>query len=142
MKNRYVGRTFILPHQDQRDTGVRVKLNPLRSEVNGKRIILVDDSIVRGTTLKRIVNSLRQAGAAEVHVRIACPPILNPCLYGIDMQTSQEFIATDRSIKEICDLIGADTLVYQTIDGLVSALGVKKEDLCLACLTGEYPFEH
>ena len=139
MKNRYVGRTFILPHQDQRDTGVRMKLNPLKSEIESKRIVLVDDSIVRGTTLKRIVTSLRQAGASEVHVRIACPPILNPCLYGIDMKTSREFIANNRSPKQISELIGADTLQYQSIEGLMNALNMKKNELCMACLDGDYP---
>ncbi len=139
MKNRYVGRTFIMPDQRQRDVGVRVKLNPIKSEVNGKRIILVDDSIVRGTTLKRIVAALRQAGAKEVHVRIASPPIKNPCLYGIDMQTSREFIASDRSVKGICKAIGADTLGYQSLGGLAKAISHPLESLCMACLTGEYP---
>jgi amidophosphoribosyltransferase len=141
MKNRYVGRTFIMPDQKQRDLGVRVKLNPIKSEVIGKRIILVDDSIVRGTTLRRIVSVLRAAGAKEVHVRIASPPIKDPCLYGIDMQTSKEFIASDRSVKEICKAIGADTLAYQSLDGLVKSIGHEDGRLCMACLTGEYPLE-
>jgi amidophosphoribosyltransferase len=139
MKNRYVGRTFIMPDQKQRDLGVRVKLNPIRSEVAGKRIVLVDDSIVRGTTLKRIVSILRSAGAKEVHVRIASPPIKNPCLYGIDMQTSKEFIASDRGVEEIRKAIGADTLAYQTIDGLVKAISLERKSMCLACLNGDYP---
>jgi len=139
IKNRYVGRTFILPDQSQRDLGVRVKLNPIRSEIAGKRLILVDDSIVRGTTLKRIVSSLRAAGAKEVHVRIASPPIKNPCSYGIDMQTSKEFIASERTVQQICKVIGADTLAYQSIEGLVDAIGLGHGKLCMACLNGEYP---
>jgi amidophosphoribosyltransferase len=141
MKNRYVGRTFIMPAQSQRDIGVRVKLNPIRSEIKGKRIILVDDSIVRGTTLRRIIYSLKEAGAREVHVRIACPPILHPCLYGVDMQTNTEFIANGRCADEIAEIIGADSLRYQSIEGLLDALGLEKGQLCLACITGEYPLE-
>ncbi|MBD3388477.1 MAG: amidophosphoribosyltransferase [Candidatus Altiarchaeales archaeon] len=142
MKNRYVGRTFILPDQKQRELGVRVKMNPIRSEVEGKRIVLLDDSIVRGTTLKKIIESLRKSGAKEVHVRIASPPIRNPCLYGIDMQTSGEFIASEKSVEEIGKTIGADTLAYLSVDGLVEAIGHSRGDLCLACLTGEYPLEN
>jgi amidophosphoribosyltransferase len=141
IKNRYVGRTFIMPDQSQRDLGVRVKLNPIRSEVAGKRIVLVDDSIVRGTTLKRIVSVLRSAGAKEVHVRIASPPINHPCLYGIDMQTSKEFIAAERTVEDIRKVIGAETLAYQSVEGLVKAISHGKGRLCLACLTGEYPLE-
>jgi amidophosphoribosyltransferase len=141
MKNRYVGRTFIMPDQKQRDLGVRVKLNPIKSEVAGKRIILVDDSIVRGTTLKRIVTILMEAGAKEVHVRIASPPINNPCLYGIDMQTSKEFIASDRSVDQIRKVVGATTLAYQSLEGLVKAISHPKNHLCMACLTGEYPLK-
>ncbi len=139
IKNRYVGRTFILPNQKDRDLGVRVKSNPLRSEIAGKRIIIVDDSLVRGTTMKRIVSSLKGAGAAEVHVRIACPPIKNPCFYGIDMQTYKEFIASTRTVEEIRKLLGADTMAYLTLEGLVDALGFDGSQLCMACLTGEYP---
>jgi len=142
MKNRYVHRTFIMPEQSQRDLGVRVKLNSIKSEVKGKRIILVDDSIVRGTTLKRIISSLRSAGAKEVHVRIASPPIKNPCLYGIDMQTSREFIASERTVDDIRRVIGADTLAYQSLEGLVKSIGHPREQLCMACLTGDYPLEN
>jgi amidophosphoribosyltransferase len=130
-----------MPDQRQRDLGVRVKLNPIKSEVAGKKIILVDDSIVRGTTLKRIVQILRDAGAKEVHVRIASPPIKFPCKYGIDMQTSKEFIATERTVKEIGKMIGADSIAYQTHEGLIKAIGHKQSDLCLACLTGVYPLK-
>lgn len=141
MKNRYIGRTFILPEQNQRDLSVKVKLNPIRSEIEGKRLVLVDDSIVRGTTLKRIIELLKDAGAREVHVRISCPPICHPCLYGIDMQTSQEFIASNKTVKQICKKIGADSLVYTSIEGLVKAIGLSKEKLCMACLTGDYPIK-
>ncbi|MFH1055414.1 MAG: amidophosphoribosyltransferase [Candidatus Altiarchaeota archaeon] len=141
MKNRYVGRTFILPDQKQRDVSVKVKLNPIKSEVVGKRIVLVDDSIVRGTTLKRIVASLKSAGAKQIHLRIASPPLKYPCKYGIDMQTSKEFIATERSVEEIRKVLGADTLAYQTIEGLVKSISHPKERLCMACLSGEYPLE-
>ncbi|MFH1788468.1 MAG: amidophosphoribosyltransferase [Candidatus Altiarchaeota archaeon] len=141
MKNRYIGRTFILPEQNQRDLGVKVKLNPIRSEVEGKRLILVDDSIVRGTTLKRIIELLKGAGASEVHVRISSPPIRHPCLYGIDMQTSKEFIASNKTVEEICKRIGADSLVYTSIEGLVKAIGLPRDKLCLACLNGDYPIK-
>lgn len=138
MKNRYVGRTFILPEQEQRDLGVRTKLNPIKSEVEGKRIILVDDSIVRGTTLKRIIQILRVAGAREVHVRISCPPIRYPCYYGIDMQTTKEFIASKKNIEKVRNSIGADSLVYTSIDGLIKSIGLPKDQLCMSCLTGDY----
>jgi len=141
MKNRYVGRTFIMPDQSMRNLGVRVKLNPIKSEVAGKRLILIDDSIVRGTTLKRIVSILRGAGAKEVHVRIASPPIMYPCLYGIDMQTSKEFVATEKTVEEIRRILGPDTLAYQSLDGLVKSIGHKKDELCMACLIGEYPIK-
>ncbi|MFH1834672.1 MAG: amidophosphoribosyltransferase [Methanobacteriota archaeon] len=141
MKNRYIGRTFILPKQDQRDLSVRVKLNPIKSQVDGKRIVLVDDSIVRGTTLKRIIQALKKAGAKEVHVRISCPPIRHPCLYGIDMQTSEQFIASNKTVKEICKTLGADSLVYSSIEGLISAIGIPEEKLCNACLNGVYPIK-
>jgi amidophosphoribosyltransferase len=139
MKNRYVGRTFILPEQAQRDISVRMKLNPIKSQVEGKRIILVDDSIVRGTTTKRIVNMLNGAGAREVHVRIASPPIKHPCAYGIDMQVSKEFIAAEKTVEEIREVIGADSLAYISIEGLVRAIGLPESELCMACLTGDYP---
>jgi len=139
MKNRYIGRTFILPEQNQRDLGVKVKLNPIKSEIEGKSLVLVDDSIVRGTTLKRIIELLKSSGAKKVHVRISCPPIRHPCLYGIDMQTSKEFIAADKSVDEICKKLGAESLVYTSIEGLIAAIGLPQEKLCLACLTGDYP---
>lgn len=139
MKNRYFGRTFILPEQRSRDLGVKVKLNPIKSEVEGKKIVLVDDSIVRGTTIRKIIKSLRDAGAAEVHVRISSPPITSPCYYGIDMQTFEEFIAREKSVEEIRKEIGADSLAYLSLEGLVEAIGLPADRLCLACLNGDYP---
>ncbi|HEX54938.1 MAG: amidophosphoribosyltransferase [Candidatus Altiarchaeales archaeon] len=141
IKNRYFGRTFILPEQEERESGVRIKLNPVRSEIEGKKIVLVDDSIVRGTTIKKIISLLRKSGASQVHVRISCPPIRYPCKYGIDMQTYDEFIAREKSVEEIRREIGADSLVYTSLDGLVRAIGLPKEKLCLACLTGDYPLK-
>ncbi|MCX8176087.1 MAG: amidophosphoribosyltransferase, partial [Candidatus Bathyarchaeota archaeon] len=139
IKNRYIHRTFIMPRQALREESVKIKLNPLRSVLKGRRIILVDDSIVRGTTIKNIIHMIREAGAKEVHVRITCPPIISPCFYGIDISTHGELIAFNHSIEEICKIIGADSLGYQTIDGLVDAIGIRKDKLCLACLTEEYP---
>ncbi|RLG70750.1 MAG: amidophosphoribosyltransferase [Methanobacteriota archaeon] len=139
MKNRYVGRTFIMPTQREREASTRIKLNPIRSALEGKRIVLLDDSIVRGTTMRNIVSMLRKAGAKEVHVRIGCPPIKFPCKLGIDMPTRQELIASTLTVEEICSKIGADSLGYLSIDGLIKSIGLKREDLCLGCLTGVYP---
>ena len=139
LKSRYVGRTFIEPDQRLRDLGVRLKFNPLPEVLSGKRVVVVDDSIVRGTTTPRIVNLLRKAGAREVHVRICAPPIRYPCAFGIDMATRQELIAAQKSVSEICELIGADSLGYLSIEGLIRAVGLPKDDFCLACFTGEYP---
>jgi amidophosphoribosyltransferase len=139
MKNRYVERTFIMPEQNARDEGVALKLNPIKSTIYGKRVILVDDSIVRGTTMRRIVQMTRRAGAKEVHVRIGCPPIRAPCYYGIDMKTREQFAATNRTVPEIAKLITADSVGYTSLQGLVKALGLPESELCMACLTGEYP---
>jgi amidophosphoribosyltransferase len=141
MKNRYVHRTFIMPDQGDRDKGVRMKLNAVRSVVAGKRIVLVDDSIVRGTTMRRIVAMLREAGARSVHVRIGSPPIVAPCYLGIDMHSRKHLIASDHTLDQIRDEIGADSLGYLSLDGLVKAIDHAKKDLCLGCLTGEYPVE-
>ncbi|MFZ2455563.1 MAG: amidophosphoribosyltransferase [Candidatus Altiarchaeia archaeon] len=141
MKNRYQGRTFIMPSQKERELGVKVKLNPIRSEIAGKKIVIIDDSIVRGTTIKRLVKLLRDRGALEVHVRISCPPIRHPCHYGIDMQSYDQFIAQKQSVKEIEKQIGADSLAYISIEGLVHAIGLPEEKLCLACLNGNYPIK-
>ncbi|MBB6447752.1 amidophosphoribosyltransferase [Bacillus benzoevorans] len=145
IKNRYVGRTFIQPSQSLREQGVKMKLSPVRGVVEGKRVIMVDDSIVRGTTSRRIVNMLRDAGATEVHVVISSPPIKNPCFYGIDTSTREELIASDKSIEDIRQIIGADTLTFLSAKGMVEAIG--REDgsetggHCLACFTGKYPTE-
>ncbi len=139
MKNRYVERTFILPSQESRVKEITMKLNPVKSVVKGRRIVLVDDSIVRGNTMRKIVKMLKDAGAREVHVRIGSPPIIAPCYLGIDMKTRDQFIATNRSVEEIRKIIGADSLGYISIDGLVEAIGIPREDLCLGCLTGRYP---
>jgi amidophosphoribosyltransferase len=138
IKNRYIGRTFIMPTQVSRDIAVRDKLNVIKGEIRGKKVILVDDSIVRGTTSRRIVTMLRNNGAKEVHMISTCPPIKHPCYYGIDMPTENELIAA-RNTDEVAERIGADSVTYQTIKGLVRAIGLKKEDLCLACLNGNYP---
>jgi amidophosphoribosyltransferase len=140
-KNNYVGRTFIQPSQSLRDRGVKLKLNPLPDSIRGKRLVVVDDSIVRGTTTKQIVQALREAGATEVHVRITCPPIRWPCFYGIDMPTRQELIAADLTIDQISAYVGADSLGYLSLDGMVEAAGGEKSSFCRACFDGEYPIE-
>ena len=139
VKNSYVGRTFIQPSQTIRQLGIRLKLNPLREIIGGKRIVVVDDSIVRGNTQRAIVRMLREAGAREIHVRISSPPVKWPCYYGIDFATKAELIANGLEVEEIRRSIGADSLGYVSIDGLISATQVPSERLCSACFTGEYP---
>jgi amidophosphoribosyltransferase len=139
MKNRYVGRTFIQPSQSLRERGVKLKLNPIPETIRGKRLAVIDDSIVRGTTTRQIVQALREAGAAEVHTRITCPPIKWPCFYGIDMSTRSELVASDLSVEEIRNYVGADSLGYLSLEGMVGATGSAKQDLCRACFDGEYP---
>jgi amidophosphoribosyltransferase len=139
MKNRYVERTFIMPEQSQREEGVSIKLNPISSTIKGKRVVVVDDSIVRGTTLRKIVQMLRRGGAKEVHVRIGCPPIRAPCYYGIDMKTRDQFVATGKTVQQIAEYLTADSLGYISLKGLQQALSIPENDLCLACLNGEYP---
>ena len=139
VRNRYSGRTFIQPSQTMRQRGVTIKLNPLREVVRGKRLAVVDDSIVRGTTTKQIVSILRKAGAAEVHVRISAPPIYHPCFYGIDTQVETELIAATHSTDEIREFIGADTLGYLSIRGVLAALELPYERFCFACFDGRYP---
>jgi amidophosphoribosyltransferase len=141
MKNRYIGRTFILPGQEMRETAVRLKMNVIQENVKGKRVVLVDDSIVRGTTSRRIIDMVRKAGASEIHARVGSPAIVAPCYMGIDMATRQELIASYRTVKEVESLINADSLGYLSIDGLMRALGCDKNDMCIGCLTGEYPVE-
>ncbi|MHB1900926.1 MAG: amidophosphoribosyltransferase [Cuniculiplasma sp.] len=138
-KNRYSERTFIMPGDKERDTAVKLKLNPIKSVVQGKRIVLVDDSIVRGTTMRRIVTLLRNFGAKEIHVRIASPKIIAPCYFGVDMKTRDQFVALNRSDEEVSKEVGADSLAYLSIDGLIRSIGLQKKSLCLGCLTGEYP---
>jgi amidophosphoribosyltransferase len=141
MKNRYIDRTFIMPEQEDRDLNVLLKLNPVRSVVGGKRVVLVDDSIVRGTTMRKIVSILRKGGAKEVHVRIGCPPIRAPCYLGIDMKTRNQFAANERTVKGIGDMLGADSLGYVSIAGLLRSLGLDEQQVCLGCLTARYPVE-
>jgi amidophosphoribosyltransferase len=139
VRNRYTGRTFIQPSQTMRHRGVTMKLNPLREVVRGKRLTVVDDSIVRGTTTKQIVALLRRAGAEEVHVRISAPPIYHPCFYGIDTQVETELIAASHSVDEIRDFIGADSLGYLSIRGVLAALDLPYDRFCFACFDGNYP---
>ncbi|TYB49046.1 amidophosphoribosyltransferase [Actinomadura chibensis] len=139
VKNSYVGRTFIQPSQTIRQLGIRLKLNPLREAIEGKRLVVVDDSIVRGNTQRAIVGMLRDAGAAEVHVRISSPPVAWPCFYGIDFATRAELIAGNLSVEEIRDSIGADSLGYISLDELISASHIAKDNLCRACFDGVYP---
>jgi len=139
VKNSYVGRTFIQPSQTIRQLGIRLKLNPLCEIIEGKRIVVVDDSIVRGNTQRAIVRMLREAGAREIHVRISSPPVKWPCYYGIDFATKAELIANGLEVEEIRRSIGADSLGYVSLDGLISATQVPSERLCSACFTGEYP---
>lgn len=139
IKNRYIHRTFIMPTQEERIQAVRLKLNPIRSEIQNKKILLVDDSIVRGNTSKEIIGLLRETGVKEVYYASYSPPLRYPCVYGIDMQTKGEFIARNKSIKTIQKHIGADTLVYQTPAGLVRGVGAGNKGFCTACFTGTYP---
>ncbi len=139
IKNRYVGRTFIEPLQAQRVIGVRMKLNPLHEVIQGKRLVLVDDSIVRGNTSRQMVKMLRKAGAREVHMRLSSPPIKFPCYYGIDFGTYEELIAAGRSVEEINEVIGADTLEYLSLEGVVKATGFPFDEFCLACFNNERP---
>ncbi len=141
IKNRYVGRTFIMPGQEMRDTAVKLKLNVIRSNLKGKRVALIDDSIVRGTTSKRIVDMIRSAGANEVHIRVGSPPIISPCYFGINMSTCEELIASNKSIEDVRLALGADSIGYISIDGLVKSIGIPAENLCLGCVTGKYPLE-
>ncbi|MGD9890963.1 MAG: amidophosphoribosyltransferase [Dehalococcoidia bacterium] len=139
MKNRYVGRTFIAPDQRLRDRAAALKYNPLREVLEGQRVVVVDDSIVRGTTTPHVVKLLRDAGAREVHVRVCIPPIQYPCYFGVDMATREELIGAQMSIEEICAYIGADSLGFISLDGLVRATDMQRNSFCLACFNGDYP---
>jgi amidophosphoribosyltransferase len=139
VRNHYVGRTFIEPRQSIRSFGVRIKLNPVRELIAGKRVVLIDDSIVRGTTSKKIVRMVREAGAKEIHVRISCPPTTSPCYYGVDTPDKTELIAAQMSIEEIRRFIEADSLGYLSLDGMIEATGLDKNSACVACWNGNYP---
>jgi amidophosphoribosyltransferase len=139
LKNRYVGRTFIEPEQRIRELGVQLKFNPLSRIISGKRLVVVDDSIVRGTTTPRVVSLLKKAGAAEVHLRICAPPIRYPCFFGVDMATRWELIAAKKTVPEIREHLGADSLGYLSLDGLIRAVDLPRDIFCLACFTGVYP---
>jgi amidophosphoribosyltransferase len=139
IKNRYVARTFIQPGEELRRHGLRLKFNPLPEVVGGKRLVVVDDSIVRGNTTRKIVQMLREAGAAEVHLRISAPPIKHPCHYGIDMSTREEMIAHGRSAADVAAELGADSLHYLSLEGVYKAVGHSRATHCDACFTGEYP---
>jgi amidophosphoribosyltransferase len=139
VRNHYVGRTFIEPRQSIRSFGVRIKLNPVRNLIEGKRIVLIDDSIVRGTTSKKIVGMVREAGAKEIHVRISCPPTISPCYYGVDTPNKSELIAANYSIEGIRDFIGADSLGYLSLEGMQAATGLSANESCVACWSERYP---
>ncbi|HTT14939.1 MAG TPA: amidophosphoribosyltransferase [Thermoplasmata archaeon] len=141
IKNRFVERTFILPDQRRRELEVRVKLHPVPGLLKGKRIVLLDDSIVRGTTLREIVQMVRTAGATRVDVRIGCPPIRAPCYFGVDMKERRDLVAYERSEEEVAKAIGAESVKYLSMSGLVESIGLKADQLCLGCLTGKYPVE-
>jgi amidophosphoribosyltransferase len=141
VKNAYVGRTFIQPSQTIRQLGIRLKLNPLREIIEGKKVVVVDDSIVRGNTQRALVKMLREAGALEIHVRISSPPVKWPCYYGIDFASRAELIASGLEIDDIRRSIGADSLGYVSMEGLVEATTLSQEKLCTACFTGEYPIQ-
>ncbi|WNY22918.1 Amidophosphoribosyltransferase [Methanimicrococcus hongohii] len=139
MKNRYIGRTFILPHQEMREMAVRLKMNTIGENLKDKSVVLVDDSVVRGTTSRRIIDMIKDAGAKEVHLRVASPPIIAPCYLGIDMPTRAELIASHKTIEGVCAAVNADTIGYLSADGLVKAIGIDKSKLCLGCITELYP---
>ncbi|HEX6189710.1 MAG TPA: phosphoribosyltransferase family protein, partial [Pyrinomonadaceae bacterium] len=139
VRNHYVGRTFIEPKQSIRSFGVRIKLNPVRHLIENKRIVLIDDSIVRGTTSKKIVRMVREAGAKEIHVRISCPPTISPCYYGVDTPNKSELIAANYSIEGIRDFIEADSLGYLSLEGMLSSTGLNPDESCVACWNEKYP---
>jgi amidophosphoribosyltransferase len=141
IRNHYVGRTFIQPQQAIRHFSVKIKLNPVRSVLEGKRVVLIDDSIVRGTTSRKIVKMVRSAGAKEVHMRIACPPTISPCYYGVDTPSKSELIAATHSVEEIREFIEADSLAYLSLPGLLEAVSPDGGSYCTSCYTGNYPVE-
>ncbi len=141
IRNHYVGRTFIQPQASIRHFGVKVKLNPVRSVLSARRVILVDDSLVRGTTSQKIVRMVRAAGAKEVHVRISCPPTISPCFYGVDTPRKAELIAATHTLEEIREFLEADSVAYLSLEGLLSTVGSERGSYCSSCYTGNYPVE-
>ena len=141
IKNRYVGRTFIMPTQEERELAVRLKLNPIKDAIKGKKIILIDDSIVRGTTSKQLLDLVKEAEPAEIHFLVGCPPVIAPCYYGVAMATKKELIAANYSVEEIQEQLDIDSLGYITLPALVKAIGMDKDELCLGCVNEEYPTE-
>jgi amidophosphoribosyltransferase len=139
IRNHYIGRTFIEPSQSIRSFGVRLKLNPIRDLIEGRRIVLVDDSIVRGTTSKKIVQMVREAGAKEVHMRVSCPPTVSPCYYGVDTPRKADLIAAQMSVEEVRRFIEADSLGYLSLEGMLEAIGLEAGSACVACWNGNYP---
>ncbi len=139
IRNHYVGRTFIQPSQFVRDFRVRVKLNPIKDVLKGKRVVVVEDSIVRGTTSRGRVRALREAGASQIHMRISCPPLISPCYYGIDFSTKKELIASSHTVEDIGKFIGVDSLKYLSLDGMLNSMLLPREEFCTACFTGKYP---
>jgi len=141
IKNRYVGRTFIMPTQEERELAVKLKINPLVSELQGKKIVIIDDSIVRGTTSKKFINLIRDAGVKEIHLLIGCPPVLAPCYYGVAMADKKQLVAVNCTVDQIKDELGVDSLGYISLDSLVEAIDIPANELCLGCLTENYPTE-
>ena len=141
IRNHYVGRTFVEPRQSIRDFGVKLKLNPVRPLIEGKRVVIIDDSIVRGTTSRKLVRLIRGAGAKEVHVRISSPPVIGPCRYGIYMPNSEELIANQKTVQDICRFIDADSLGYLSVAGLIKAVGACSNNHCRACFDLNYPVD-
>ena len=138
-KNKYIGRTFISPDQSMRETGVNIKLNPIRAVVEGKRVVMIDDSIVRGTTCRRTIELLRRAGAKEIHMRVSAPPFVKPCYYGTDIDDEEKLIANHHSVEEIARIIGVDSLGYLSMEHVVRLAGDTDEGFCTACFGGGYP---
>ena len=139
LKNRYAGRTFIQPDQRIRELGVRLKFNAMPEVLNGKRVVVVDDSIVRGTTTPHVVSLLRKAGATEVHMRVCAPPIRYPCFFGVDFASRSELLAAYKDVDEICEYVGANSLGFLSVEGLITAVGLAENQVCTACFTGHYP---
>jgi amidophosphoribosyltransferase len=139
IRNHYVGRTFIQPSQSMRDFGVKVKLNPVKELLKDRRVVIIEDSIIRGTTARTRVHTLREIGAREIHMLVSCPPHRFPCHYGIDFSTRGELIAARKSVEEIRDFVGLDSLGYLSVDYLEQAIDIPRDDLCFACFTGKYP---